>query len=104
MYDTKHITKQLLRVSNRATDIFFEKLRRKVNTLERPLVTASPGEKCYIYANYNPKYAQYLTTILRIYHNFTTLIKTKDGRNETPAQRLKIANKCYTIKDILYFR
>lgn len=38
--------------------------------LERPLTTARGDKKSYIYANFNPKYAQYMVTILRTYYNF----------------------------------
>jgi len=34
------------------------------------LFTSRGDGKSYIYANFNPKYAQYATTILRTYYNF----------------------------------
>lgn len=85
--------------NNRAIDDFFEIIRRRVSVLERPLVSASPDGKSYIYANYNPKYAQMMVTILRTLHNFCWLQKGK-----TPAQRLGIADKKYELRDIVYFR
>ena len=72
--------------------------------MERPLSTARGIEKSYIYANINPKYAQFAVTILRTYYNFCKEIKTPTGNPETPAQRLGIADKAYNIYDILYFK
>jgi len=104
-YDLDHLAWTLLKVNNRATDSFFQEVRRRINTLERPLVTAGGGgEKSYIYANINPKYAQYSINLLRTFYNFCLPIKTKDGRSETPAQRLGIAARKYNIEDILYFK
>ena len=46
-------------------------------------------------------------TILRIYYNFCLPYKTKEGKNETiatPAQRLGLVNKQFSLKDIIYYR
>ena len=91
------------RVNTIPVDTFFQKLRRSVNTLERPMVTARGDKKSYIYANYNPRYAQYAVTIFRTFYNFCW---TTDvfGEKITPAQRIGIADKVYDIKDIIYFK
>ena len=49
---------------------FFQELIRRVNIFEHPLVTARGDGKSYIYANYNPKYAQYFATIFRTFYIF----------------------------------
>ena len=91
------------RVNTIPVDTFFQKLRRSVNILERPMVTARGDKKSYIYANYNPRYAHYAVTIFRTFYNFCW---TTDvfGTKMTPAQRIGIADKVYDIKDIIYFK
>lgn len=54
-----------------------QNIRRRLSILERPLVTARGDGKSYIYANFNPKYAQMSVTILRTYYNFCLANKTK---------------------------
>ncbi|MDO0824936.1 hypothetical protein [Desulfosporosinus nitroreducens] len=71
--------------------------------MERPLMTASGEGKSYIYANFNPKYAQYALTILRTHFNFCVAFKTGE-RIETPAQRLGITDKQFSMRDIIYFK
>jgi len=100
---SEELARIVSKVSNFAVDNFFQELRRRVNLLERPLMTARGDGKSYIYANYNPRYAQYLVTIFRTFYNFCW---TKDtfGKRLTPAQKIGIADKAYTIKDIIYFK
>ena len=95
----------LLQVNNRAIDTYFKSIRRKLSVLERPLVTDRGYGKCYIYANYNPKYAQQIITIFRTVYNFCTLQGSglKEDK-KTPAMKKGIANKVYIVNDILYFR
>jgi len=93
----------IMQVNSRAINNFFQEVRRKISILERPIVTARGDGKSYIYANYNPKYAQQMLTIFRTFYNFCW--KTKVGNKKlTPAQCLGIANKAYDYKDIIYFR
>ncbi len=95
----------LFKVSSRATDAFFQQARRRLSILERPLVTGREGGgKTYIYANFNPKYAQYAITILRTYYNFCMAYRTRDGIRATPAQRLGIVKRQYDLKDIIYLK
>ncbi len=101
-YSPNEIAGMVLQVNNHATNEFMQQIRRRLSILERPLVTASGDGKSYIYANFNPRYAHYLITILRTYYNFCKPIKSGDTEL-TPAQRLGIADKQYDIKDIIYF-
>jgi hypothetical protein len=98
------LAKLIMQVNNRPTDTFMQQIRRRISLLERPLVTARADKKSYIYANYNPQYAQYLVTILRTYYNSCDGKKDKDGKLVTPAMKLGIANKAYDWKDIIYFK
>ena len=103
--DEDHIAAMLCKVDNRAINTFFNQIRRRISILERPLVGARSGGKSYIYSNVNPKYAHYLVTILRTYLNYC--IPIRYGKNEdkmTPAMKIGIAKKIYTIKDILYIK
>ncbi|SDH73445.1 hypothetical protein [Desulfosporosinus hippei] len=96
------MAKLIFQVNSRAINNFYQTLRRRLSILERPLVTARGDGKSYIYANYNPKYAQYVTTILRTFYNFCWATKL-NGELATPAQRLGIADRKYTYRDIIYF-
>lgn len=100
---TDELARLILQVNNRTIDNFFQQIRRRILLLERPIVTARGDGKSYIYGSYNPKYAQYLVTILRTFYNFCW--KTKyNNQILTPAMRLGIADKVYDEKDIIYFR
>ena len=101
--EIEELAKILSRINGRAIDDFFQKIHRSISVLERPLTTARGDGKSYVYSNYNPKYAQYLITILRVYYNFC-LPNKRYGEEKTPAQRLGITDKVFTIKDIIYFK
>jgi len=66
----QELSEMIVYISTRTIDNFFQEIRRHLNLLERPLFGASSGGKTYIYANYNPKYAQQLVTIYRTYYNY----------------------------------
>ena len=108
--DTRGISNEelagiLVNIGNWATNNYYQELRRRVSLLERPLVTSRGDGKSYIYANYNPRYAQYLVTIFRTLYNFCwTKKKGNEPERLTPAQRLGIADKAYDLKDIIYFK
>ncbi|WP_138417530.1 insertion element protein [Aquibacillus sediminis] len=102
--DDSHVANMILKVSDRPTSAFMQQIRRRLSILERPLVTARGDGKSYIYSNFNPKYAQYAITILRTYYNFCFKIKGYDGQKKTPAQRLGIADRVFSIQDIIYFK
>jgi len=98
------LIKMFLKTNTRATDAFFQAIHRNINILERPLVGAQDGSKSYIYANLNPRYAQYAVTFLRTYYNFCKPMNLGGKGYKTPAQFLGIADKKYSLDDILYFR
>lgn len=101
-YSSEEVADVVLRVNNHSRNAFMQMIRRRLLILERPLVTARGDGKSYIYSNFNPKYAQYVVTILRTYYNFCVAYKS-GGKRLTPAQRLGIADKQYDLKDIVYF-
>lgn len=101
--DTEHLANMILKVSDRATNNFMQNIRRRLSILERPLVTARGDGKSYIYANFNPKYAQMAVTILRTYYNFCLANKT-EGTRKTPAQQSGLTDKQFTMSDIIYFK
>ncbi|MCM1989445.1 hypothetical protein [Oceanirhabdus seepicola] len=70
-----------------------QEIRRSINLLERPLVSAKGGGKTYIYSNYNPKYAHMLFQIFRTYFNFANISTSYDKKKLTPAQRIGLAKK-----------
>ncbi|HLR11361.1 MAG TPA: insertion element protein [Sporosarcina sp.] len=101
----------MLNVNDNAISSFMQMMRRRLSILERPLVGARKDGKSYIYANFNPKYAHMAITILRVYYNYCLSFKTKEyeGKKKhvtekTPAQRLGITEKKFTLKDIIYMR
>ncbi|MGD6994761.1 transposase [Sutcliffiella horikoshii] len=102
--EPKEIAKMVLNVNDHSTNSFIQQIRRRISSLERPLTTARGDKKSYIYANFNPKYAQYVVTILRTYYNFCRPFKSSDGIKATPAQRLGITKKQFDWNDILYFK
>ncbi|NPV90949.1 MAG: insertion element protein [Firmicutes bacterium] len=106
-YREEELARMLLNVNSHASNAFLQQIRRRLSILERPLLTARGEGKSYIYANINPRYAQYALTILRTYYNFCFAFRTGSGENRvlaTPAQRLGIAKKQYNIEDIIYFK
>jgi transposase-like protein len=102
--EPKDIAKMVINVNDNATNSFIQQIRRSLSILERPLMTARGDGKSYIYANFNPRYAQYALTILRTYYNFCKPYKSADGKKLTPAQRLGITDKVFDLKDIIYQR
>lgn len=99
-YDEEHAARLFLKASLHAIDNFFQRVRRSLNPLERPLLTASKHRRTwYGYSPYNPALAGKLLGIYRVMHNFVEV--GKDGK--TPAMRLGLAQARVTPEDILYF-
>lgn len=102
--EPKDIAKMVMNVTDNSTNSFMQQIRRNLSILERPLMTASGDGKSNIYANFNPKYAQYVLTILRTCYNFCLSYKTPNGKKLTPAQRIGITDKQFNLEDIIYLR
>ena len=99
-YDEDHQAHLFLMASVRGIDNFFQRVRRSLNPLERPIKTASKGGRTwYGYNPYNPAMVEKLLAIYRVMHNFVEV--GKDGK--TPAMRLGLSIMTVTPEDILYF-
>jgi hypothetical protein len=97
------------RASLHAIDRFFERVRRRLMPLERPIHTPSNALRTWNgYANYNPAQVQKMLDILRCWHNFVEPIEGKDvsGRvvKATPAQRVGLARGPVLPEDIIHHR
>ncbi|MGH2311244.1 insertion element protein, partial [Enterococcus faecalis] len=57
--EPNEIANMLLNVNDDSTNSFIQQIRRYISSLERSLTTARGDKKSYIYANFNPKYAQF---------------------------------------------
>lgn len=99
-YDEDHTARLFLKASLAGIDNFFQRVRRSINPLERPLLTASKNRRTwYGYSPYNPAMVEKLLDIYRVMHNF---VETgKDGK--TPAMRMGLVRAGYTPEDVLYF-
>ncbi|APH06530.1 hypothetical protein [Bacillus weihaiensis] len=102
--DNEELARLLINVNDYSTNAFIQQIRRSLNILERPLVTARGEGKSYIYANNNPKYAHYALTSLRTYYNFCKPIKYSGNEELTPAQRIELTEKVFELEDIIYLR
>lgn len=107
----EELAKIIVNINSRVLKYFFSQVRRRLSIFERPLLTARRDRMSYIYANFDPMYGQYALTILRTFNNFChpwTSSRDRDGKKEasklTPAQRLGLTDKVFTMKDIIYFK
>jgi transposase-like protein len=99
-YDLDHQANLYLRATLSGIDGFFQRLRRSVNPLERPLRTSSTSYRTwYGYAPYNPRMVERFIDIYRVMHNFVEI--GKDGK--TPAMRLGLAAAPIQPEEIIYF-
>jgi hypothetical protein len=68
------------KASLHAVDAFFQKVRRRISLLERPIhSSANAGRVWNGYAAYNPATVQKLLDIFRVVHNFIDKRQTKQG-------------------------
>lgn len=102
--DTNKISPLMVMATLNATDRFFLSLRRRITFFERSISSASGiksiGSKWSGYAAYNPAVLVKLLEIFRVYYNFVLVGKDK----QTPAQRLGVAKRAYSVRDILYYK
>ena len=99
-YTPDHEARLYLKASMAGIDNFFQRVRRSINSLERPIGTASKGGRTwYGYSPYNPVMVEKFLDIYRTMANFVEV--GKDGR--TPAMRLGLAKGIVDLDEILYF-
>mgnify|MGYP000453320809 FL=1 len=92
-------------VSLHSVDTFFEKLRRRVYMLERPLHSASNDSRTWSrYAAYDPYNVVKMVEIFRVVHNYIDTSKEKGGEETTSAMRLGLAQAPVKYEDVLYFK
>jgi DNA polymerase III epsilon subunit-like protein len=98
-YDIDHQAHLHLNASEHAVNQYFMSVRRSINMLERPIVSASdPGRRWYGYSSYSPDKVIKLLQILRVYYNFVEL----RGDGSTRAMSLGIAKKPVRVETIIY--
>jgi len=103
------VSENLFDSSTQGVDNYFQMIRRRINVLERPITSATNGNRWNGYASYNPKWSVMLVEILRVYNNYVITdskkLKNKGISTEplTPAQKLGFADDICSIKDILSF-
>ena len=89
-----------LRAGIARVDNVFQRTRRLINALERPIGTSSGYNTVWHgYAPYNPEMVQIYLTVFRTVHNFVWASEL-DGM--TPAMRLGFAKKPLALEDILW--
>ena len=89
-----------LRAGIARVDNVFQRTRRLINALERPIGTSSGYNTVWHgYAPYNPEMVQIYLTVFRAVHNFVWASEL-DGM--TPAMRLGFAKKPLVLEDILW--
>jgi transposase-like protein len=102
-FDLTHKAWLYNKASLHGVDSFFQKIRRRVAMLERPIHTPSNGGRTWNgYGAYNPAMIIKLLEIFRVVHNFID-IRKEDGESTTAAMRLGLMNKPMDYKDVLNF-
>lgn len=106
------------KASLHSVDNFFQKVRRRISLLERPIKSsANAGRMWNGYGAYDPSIVVKALDIFRVVHNFIdtkeekhdTGIKDNKGKavynriESTPAMRIGLAGKPMTYEEILYF-
>ena len=88
-----------LRSSMARIDNVFQKTRRLINAMERPIGTSSARDKVWhAYAPYNPAMPTKYLAIFRAVHNFVFV--GDDGR--TPAMRMGFAKRPLDFEDLIW--
>lgn len=110
--DNDIVSYALTNASLHGVDNWFQVLRRHVNSLERPVTSATNSKRWNAYAGYNPEWMTKLIEIKRIYFNYCmtnarTNKKKFAGKKKplptTPAMRFGLVDRVFTAEDILNF-
>lgn len=105
-YDEDHLAWLYNKASLHAVDSFFNRLRRRIAMLERPIASqGNRGRVWTAYSAYRPEQVGKLLTIARACHNYIWLPEDKSAREHgTPAVRLGLAKAPLDYNDIIYFQ
>lgn len=99
-YDPDHLARLYNKASLHAIDTFFMQVRRRLSLLERPISTASAGNRRWNgYSAYNPESIVKMLGIFRVFYNYC--LAGKDG--QTPAMRVGLAKGRIPLEDVIYF-
>jgi hypothetical protein len=93
------ITKMFSDINMSGIENYHSNLRQQLRFLSRTDSGSKGSEKGYQKAARNPEILHKLVTIFRVCHNFTELYGTK-----TPAMKIGLEDRVYSIEDILYLR
>lgn len=106
------------KASLHSVDNFFQKVRRRVKLLDRPIHSSGNAGRVWSgYSAYNPAMVGKLLDIFRVVHNYIDqkeikikteeLLKNGKPKNKiirtTPAMQLGLAGKPMTYEEVLYF-
>ncbi|MBA2079843.1 hypothetical protein PCA_15195 [Rhodanobacter sp. PCA2] len=98
--ETGRLLQGYARASLRSIDRYFMQIRRKIHLLERPIHSSSAdGRAFYGYSAYSALVVIRLLDIFRVTYNFHLTGKQKT----TPAQRLGLTDRVWTLDEILAF-
>lgn len=104
-YDLDHIAWLYNKASLHGVDSFFQKIRRRIAMLERPIHSSANRQRTWNgYAPYNPNMVIKMLEIFRVVHNYVDVKKEKGQEPTTPATRIGLAKAPLDYKDILYFQ
>jgi len=99
-FDLTHKAWLYNKASLHGVDSFFQKVRRRVAMLERPIHSSSnTGRTWNGYGAYNPAMVVKMLEIFRVVHNY---IDIKKEDKTTPAMRLGLAQAPVDYKTVLY--
>jgi transposase-like protein len=101
-YDLTHKAWLYNKASLHSVDSFFEKIRRRIAMLERPIHSAANSGRTWNgYGAYNPAMVIKMLEIFRVVHNYIDIRKED---KKTPAMRLGLAKAPLSYKNVLYFK
>ena len=105
-FDEDHVAWLYNKASLHAVDAFFQKVRRRISLLERPLPSSANRARVWNgYAAYHPATVQKMLDIFRVVHTFIDKRQTKQGGVKTittPATRLGLAPAPLPYGDVIY--
>lgn len=97
-YELDHLARLYTKVSLKGIDKFFMLVRRRLSIFERPIQTASNANRTWHgYSGYNPAVGAQLLSLFRVFYNYALPGDDK----ATPAMRLGLAKRPYTLQEIL---
>lgn len=111
-FDLTHKAWLYNKASMHSVDNFFQKVRRRIAMLERPIHSSSTSGRTWNgYGAYNPDMVVKLLEIFRVVHNYIDVSKhttqvagVAQTTKSTPATRLGLAQAPLDYKDVLYFQ